>query len=368
LCYDESDSFMCPGQTVSSVCTWQGQHYPYLCDDPAMGGCWRAHCPWTCGTCITIDDPTSWYTPAWTSTAATLKHSKHSKRSVRSLGEAKGKVHATQQTAGSPRVKANSPDANPNEVFVNGFNAVPSSKWNEHQSIQSCDLTGLGSDATVTNSAGVCADAGAVDDNLDSLIGTWNDEFKRGFGAFYEVEYEVPERQTIKKVQIIGRSDESYNAWYYSQVLGNFDIYIGTRRWSWAVNQTTWEKPDVPDFQTLCKANRKSTATPNWNDMFTCDTPVKGGSWVTIVLRPDESLIGFDAKMLPKQKTLACSPGGHACPGVCENPQTDVLADAGFDLPDPDCTCGCDRDNPTYIAAADSPRFLAIAHMAACAD
>jgi len=240
---------------------------------------------------------------------------------------------------------------------------ILSSTWGNCHSLQSCDLSTLASDASVTNSASLtaCAAVAGVDGIRGSTVGTCNDAFVDGFGAWYSVPYDVRIERgvsgTIQCVIVYGRILRSYNSKYYSTLLGNFDVYVG---------QKSWSITRGPTGQTLCYAHRGETPS-DFQGTFVCDEAVLGVTpsdrnspflWVTVVLRPDDTLVGFDARKLPKDSrpfeeggfaNLAC---GGGCPHGCVGSPAE-------------CACGCDVDNPTVITAADSGRFLVIGEIEA---
>jgi len=231
-----------------------------------------------------------------------------------------------------------------------------SSFWSDMGTgLQSCDLTGV--DGGQTNGAGRCGQTGAADGNMLSTIGTGNDEFYNGsngelYGAFYTVKYAVKPNATIGSVWVAGRGRSSYNGPIYSQVLGNFDVFIGTRPWT---------KEDVMDGsafgadgavqQTKCNGNTKPTAlaAPNtaskyddaWTSNLLCSEELPG-PWVTVVLRPmaEANLASgfpFVAAQQPKDTRNGLLTGG-----------------------------GTDSDNPTVIDSPTSPRFLVLSEIAVC--
>jgi hypothetical protein len=206
-----------------------------------------------------------------------------------------------------------------------------------------------------TNGGGKCSPTGAADGNMLSTIGTANDEFYKGsdgqmYGAFYSVKYAVAPTATIGSVWVAGRGRESYNSGIYSQVLGNFDVFIGTRPWT---------KQDVIDGsafgvggdvqQKKCNGNVDPTpltspgAAPKYNDAWTgnlvCEEELPG-PWVTVVLRPmtETNLeAGFPFIAASQAKDRRFVSGG-----------------------------GLDSDNPTVIATSTSPRFLVLSEIAVC--
>lgn len=93
-----------------------------------------------------------------------------------------------------------------------------------------------------------------------------------------------------------------------SQVLGDFDIYVGVEGWTYesVVNGAFLSR------QKLCTTNRQSTAAPGFGRNFVCDD-ANGveGTFVTIVLRP---MTETNLKVSPKQQIhVYCVPRMVTC-------------------------------------------------------
>jgi len=136
-----------------------------------------------------------------------------------------------------------------------------------------------------------------------------------------------------------------YNGQIYSKVLGNFDVFVGTRPWTKEdVMGGSAFGSDGDVQQRLCLSNTDATPLSGdkkydyaWNKNMECNTPLPG-SWVTIVLRPMSASnlqLPFVAAQQPKD--------------------TRRLGGGGFD-----------SDNPTSITEATSPRFLVLSEIAVC--
>jgi hypothetical protein len=284
------------------VCSWQGATFAENCD---------------------ADD--SLLATCWKANCAATCgtcSAKHAKKVATAKAHA---VHKTQESAGPLKVPSNGGDE------TRPIAAEQSSVWDASVDGvgQSCDTSQIADGSRQANGEGECADTAGADGNSESTMGTGLQGFTNGpsglhLGAYYTITEQLqPGQTTIAAVAVQGRSLASYNSKYYSKILGRFSIYLGSRPFNYDL-----------DGQTLCATNEESTAEPGWSKVFQCDTPTPG-PYVTIVQLPDPSLVGFQASTIPKD-TRVISGGGT------------------------------DSDNPTHITAADSPRFLVLAEVAAC--
>ena len=138
------------------------------------------------------------------------------------------KVNAQQEAGGASKCRLNENGDLQCDGPVDADGELPplrsltSSVWS--LGIQSCDLSMLSPDATVTDAPGKCSETSSIDGKVGSTIGTDNDPFVRApngeyFGAFNTISYHNPGgSKKIYSVWVQGRSIASYNAEVYSQV------------------------------------------------------------------------------------------------------------------------------------------------------
>jgi hypothetical protein len=280
-------------------------------------------------------------------------------------------------------------------------------QWGYGQSIQSCVISGLTGGDTFTNQDTICDARAAADRAPESeyktAIGTWLTGFNgdtdsaavtrphttnkpadvstSAYGSWYTYQVGVRDPDNFPNhfagmamVRVVGRDCESYNVNYYSDVLGNFDVFVSVRD----PTQTTggianfWTDPDAiligsnteSTHTAACKSTEGqvgASAPAAWSKDFVISQtlPVSETYWITVVQKPG---IHF-----PAAYNVDCSLADCTVPSVTPFDVKCGLA-CGPALPKDTRIIGgapYDVDQPMTYDEPNDPRWMVIAEVTA---